>query len=213
MTGQTFSFLTVLEFNGLNKHRMATWKCRCVCGNITIVNRGALIAGNTKSCGCKMRELHTTHGHCGGNTPDGSATYACWRAMKHRCLNPANKHYKDYGGRGISVCDRWLSSFENFLQDMGVKPDGMSIDRIKNEFGYYKENCQWVRLVDQQSNRRNNVHITINGETKTIAQWAKLKGMSRGVVGIRYRRGWPIDELFLPVKNKFPTISLSGHQR
>lgn len=199
---QTFNFLTVIEFVGVNRHRMSTWKARCVCGNERVLTRGNLVSGNTKSCGCKNIELHTTHGHAvrfPGTDQKSSATYACWGAMKNRCLNPKNNDYKDYGGRGIKVCQDWML-FENFLRDMGVRPDGMSIDRKNNDGDYCKENCVWIPLSDQQSNRRNTRNITVNGVTKSISQWSKIQGISKVTLRNRVVSGWPTDRLFITPK-------------
>jgi hypothetical protein len=122
----------------------AKWKCRCDCGRTTYVQIGALNSGNTKSCGC----MRTTHGAYG--TP----SYISWQAMKTRCLNPDTRDFKDYGGRGITVCKRWQESFPNFLADMGLRPLGTSIDRKKNHLGYYKSNCRWATPKQQRANQR-----------------------------------------------------------
>lgn len=200
LSGRVFSYLTVISFQGVNKYRMSMWLCRCVCGKEKVLSRNTLIIGNTKSCGCMHAVPTTTHGHKRRN-PDGTRgtpTYSCWALMKHRCLNPSNKHYADYGGRGISLCERWMK-FENFLSDMGKRPDGMSIDRIDNNKGYAPENCRWIPLAIQQQNKRNNRLITIGGVTHCVAEWARIKGINRKTVGTRMFRGVPEDKLFDPV--------------
>ena len=134
------------------------YKCKCKCGKISIGKRSDLFRGDKTSCGCKRievllkrnKEVMTTHGMT------KSKEYSTWCAMKRRCYKKTNPKYKDYGGRGILVCDRWKDSFENFLKDMGKKPSKHhSIDRIDNEKGYFKANCQWATAKQQANNKRN----------------------------------------------------------
>ena len=111
--------------------------------------------------------------------------------MIERCINPNNGSFKNYGGRGITVCERWRSGFANFLADMGEKPPGLSIDRIDNDKGYCKENCRWATLIEQNNNQRSNVQITVNGKTKTLAEWGRALGVHRATIRCRLKRGWP----------------------
>jgi len=114
-----------------------------------------------------------------------------WSHMKARCFNPNHKRYADWGGRGITVCDRWKNSFENFFADMGLKPTSKhSIDRIDNDGDYCPENCKWSTKAEQNNNQRTNRLITINFETLTIAQWTKKKGFPLHVISTRLIRGW-----------------------
>jgi hypothetical protein len=129
------------------------FNCVCECGNIIDTQLNGLIAGNTISCGCyrrkKIIEVSTTHGL------SKHPLYKTWKSMKERCYNPNIKRYKDYGGRGIKVCDRWLSSFENFLIDMGEKPTSQhSIDRIDVNGNYEPNNCKWATSTEQRINQR-----------------------------------------------------------
>lgn len=112
-------------------------------------------------------------------------TYTAWRSMKARCLNKNTASYKDYGGRGITICKRWLESFENFIEDMGTKPNGMQLDRIKNDKGYSKENCRWSTPSENSNNRRSSRLFIYKGEKKSIAELARIAGISRQ--GMRYR--------------------------
>ena len=120
-------------------------------------------------------------------------TFQCWSDMKQRCYNPKTANYKNYGGRGISVCSRWLESFENFQHDMGLRPDGMTIDRIDVNGHYEPANCRWASKKDQQSNRRNNRLITHDGQTLTARQWSKHLGISEATISFRVLRGYPTE--------------------
>jgi len=130
---------------------------------------------------------HTTHGHAVVLSPE----YRVWRSMKSRCSNSRNDSYADYGGRGISVCERWVVSFEAFLQDMGSRPSlKHSIDRIDNEGNYEPGNCRWATKREQANNCRSNRTIYIDGERLTVAQWARKMGVRPCVITNRLRRGW-----------------------
>jgi len=120
-----------------------------------------------------------------------SSEYHAWDSMKQRCFNPNSKRYLDWGGRGITVCDRWKNSFENFLADMGSKPTAKhSIDRIDNDGDYCPENCRWATKAEQENNKRNNRLITIGCVTLNIAQWTKEMGFGETIIFMRLRRGW-----------------------
>ncbi len=125
--------------------------------------------------------------------------YSCWNNMKHRCLKPHARDYRNYGGRGITICQRWLDSFIWFLVDMGPKPGpGYSIDRIDNDGNYEPGNCKWSTNREQQRNTRANRLITINGETRCVAEWAELSGVSTAILLRRLRRNCPLDRLLMP---------------
>jgi hypothetical protein len=129
--------------------------------------------------------------------------YAAWNNMKNRCLNPNVKAYKDYGGRGIKVCDRWIQSFENFINDMGKKPSpSHSIDRIDYNGNYEPSNCRWLLRSMQNLNKRNNRVLTIDGITDTVTGHAKRVGINRVTVGTRLIRGWPISDVLLKPQKK-----------
>lgn len=107
------------------------------------------------------------------NNPSGTREYYAWRSMRSRCSSPKNAAWVNYGGRGIFVCDEWVESYDAFFNDMGKCPEGFSLDRIDNDKGYSKDNCRWADIATQLNNRRANVFIEYNGETKTISQWAR----------------------------------------
>ena len=109
--------------------------------------------------------------------PSGTVTYFAWRGMRHRCNNPKNASWENYGGRGITVCDKWAHDYDAFFEDMGPCPEGLSLDRIDVNESYSLENCRWVGWDVQSTNKRVNVHITHNGETKTVSQWADHLGI------------------------------------
>jgi len=129
----------------------------------------------------------------------GTRIYRIWSGMKIRCMDKTRQNYKYYGGRGVSVCERWMK-FINFYNDMGNCPAGMTLDRKDNEKGYYKENCRWATRKEQQNNTRGNRYIEFNGERKTLTQWSKCTGISAPCISYRIKRGLSINDVFAPTK-------------
>jgi hypothetical protein len=121
-------------------------------------------------------------------------SYLNWQTMKARCENERNPHYQYYGGRGIAVCDRW-QSFDDFLEDMGEWPRGMTLERIDNSRGYEPGNCRWATRKEQQENRRNNIYVGIEGgERITLAEYCRKYGLNQSTIRVRLHRGWTLEE-------------------
>ena len=157
LVGRSYGRLRVVKFSHRAGHHLV-WRCQCRCGSSVPVFGCNLTRGFTKSCGCLNKELakargllHATHGHTKNRRPTGA--WSSWWSMLQRCLNKNNPRFKDYGGRGITVCKRWLK-FENFFADMKQRPARRTLDRKNNGKGYYKRNCRWATYKEQASNRR-----------------------------------------------------------
>lgn len=189
LSGKRFGRWTVVEVaTGPDARYYVRWKCRCDCGNIKFVARTSLQSGESKSCGCLRKETHVpalkTHGL------SRTVEYVTWKNMISRCNDPKNKAYANYGERGIKVCDSW-QSFEGFLSDMGLRPDGMTLERNDNNTNYTKENCRWATRQEQNNNTRRTTHVTVNGVTRTLAEWASLSGIRYETISYRLRKGVP----------------------
>ena len=156
----------------------------------------------------RLKNLHEgnkTH----GNTE--KRAYSIWCGMKQRCLNPNSQSFKNYGGRGITICDRWVNSFEHFFADMGEPSEGLTIDRIDNDKGYSPDNCEWVSRAHQMSNRRCNRFITHNGITQTAMAWSNQLGIAHQTIYGRLDLGLSTDMVLSPEKHTNLTgLSLGG---
>lgn len=181
ITGAVFNRWTVLGYAGKGT---GLWNVRCECGTIAAVNASNLKRGATKSCGCLRRETSqvtaTKHGALAGGC--SSKTYSIWKAMKKRCSNTNTADYHRYGGRGIKVCDRWLSAFENFLADMGECPKDFTIDRINNDGDYEPGNCRWASRKEQSMNKPDLVWLDYKGSKITLSDFARSIGKSHSTV-------------------------------
>ena len=191
MVGKKFNNLTVLEeteqrTNSGNK----VYKCLCDCGNITYVSGVDLRKNRVKSCGC----LHSTI-----NKLSKHKLYRTYMRMKRRCYNKNDEHYKYYGDRGITICQDWLNDFMKFYNwsiNNGYK-DNLTIDRIDVNGNYEPSNCRWVDMKHQANNKRNNVCLTYNGKTQTIARWANELHINSKNIYNRYYRGWSDKECLI----------------
>lgn len=191
LTGQTFERLYVEAFAGkrIVAGRISYfWTCQCVCGQRVIIRSSNLTGRATQSCGCLARDIssirHTKHGK------RWSVEYRTWHGIMTRCYKQTDKHWPHYGGRGIKMCERWMS-FQNFYEDMGPRPnDKHSIDRINTDGNYEPGNCRWATAKEQGRNRRNNKKITFNGETLCVAEWEQKMGVPRNTISSRIRVGW-----------------------
>lgn len=205
--GQRYGRLVVIGHLGVvkgNRH----WLCQCDCGELRSTQISALKSGKTQSCGCMAREMTSERSVTHGMTM--SPEFNVWCSMKKRCNNPSHKSYKDYGGRGIRVCERWLNSFENFLSDVGERPSPKhSLDRFPDQNGNYEpDNVRWATIKEQQRNRRSNTLLTFNGVTLTIIEWSERTGLSKGCISMRIGYGWSVDKILTkPSKMKVGSTS------
>lgn len=208
LIGRKFERLLVLERYGSSKDRHATWLCLCDCGNRIVCVGKDLISGHTKSCGCLAKEKiilrnknNKKHGFA------GSFIYKIYDMMMDRCINPKNKQYKDYGGRGITICERWANKengLQNFLKDIGEIPKGLTLDRTNNDGNYEPNNWRLATRKQQNRNKRNNRLITYKNKTQCLAEWAEEYNLKYMTLYNRiYRSNWPIEKaLTVPVKKR-----------
>jgi len=190
LAGRRFGRLVAIRDAGVDKSRSRLWLCQCDCGKEKIVSGKLLNGGNVQSCGCLSP----------GYRVRSDPVYMTWQSMLMRCSNPKTNGYSNYGGRGITVCERW-HNFENFLADVGEHPGpGFTLDRIDVNGNYEPGNIRWSTLKAQANNRRNNVYITYQGETKTLTEWCEHLGLpyARMHDRIVYQHMKPEDAFTLP---------------
>lgn len=182
--------------------KRSMWHCRCECKTERPVDAATLLKGASRSCGCLARELRAAanfvHGAMIGRRP--TAEYTALRAIMDRCLNPRADNYAHYGGRGITVCDRWLhgeggmTGFQCFLADMGTKPTPRhSVERPDNDGPYAPWNCRWATKSEQARNTRANRWLTLGDKTLTLTDWAAELGMTPGSLHERLSAGWSLE--------------------
>lgn len=180
LIGRTYGRLTVTSRSTNSRHGGSRWNCACACGQRVVTAGGDMHSGRTKSCGC----LVLKHGR--SSTPE----YRAWLSMRDRCSNQNHPQYANYGGRGITVCERWLS-LELFLSDVGPRPTPKhSIDRIDNDGNYEPSNVRWSDRQTQSENRRSIQWITFGGRRMTHTQWGRALGGSATLVRARIAAGW-----------------------
>lgn len=188
LVGKKFNKLTVLKYDHQNKRKSYVWECICDCGNKKYVITSSLISGSVKSCGCIKSERIYKHGYF------GTRLYGIWGSIKNRCNNKKHVHYKNYGERGITICEEWndFIVFKNWAESNGYS-DKLSIDRIDNNKGYYPENCKWSTSKEQCNNTRRN---WIVGDTGlTLMQYCTLKNISYKKIQDRLYKNKPYYDL------------------
>lgn len=182
LTGMKFGKLTVVSIDEKATSRHYKWICKCECGNTVSVFGTNLNQGISQSCGCnssrtrayKLKDINTKHGM------SRTRIYHIYHGILIRCTKPNSQNYKHYGGRGITMCDEWANSFESFVSwaNSNGYNEELTLERIDNNKGYSPDNCKWIPQSEQPLNRRNNIYATINGETKTVKEWAEISGIN-----------------------------------
>lgn len=190
--GKKYNHLTALYYNGVSDKGFQTWVCECDCADKTrVVVKAADLSGNhRKSCGCmKGKGYNTRH------NMSKTRIYNIYHKMISRCHNPNEKEYKNYGARGITVCEQWRNDFNSFVEwsmDNGYKSD-LSIDRVDNEKGYSPDNCRWATFKQQENNRRNNHFLTFRNERHTLSEWGDITGIGQDNIYARLKLGWSVE--------------------
>jgi len=191
LIGDTFSELTVLREDPIKQGKKRRWICQCSCGNTTSVATNDLTSGHTKSCGCgkglSARERFTTHGM------RDHPLYGRWLAMRNRCNNPNDEYYANYGEKGVKVCERW-DHFPNFLEDMGMPPEGYTLDRKDNDGDYSPENCRWADNRTQSMNKSTTAMVEYKGEIVKRRELAEKHGIAPDLLRQRLEKGWGIEK-------------------
>ncbi len=171
------------------------WTCKCVCGKIVSKDTKSLVEGSTKSCGCKKIELRNQSGKYMKHGMYETRLYRIWASMRNRCTNSTNPAYKDYGGRGITVCNEWneFTVFMDWALNNGYSDD-LTIDRIDVNGNYEPDNCRWATFSVQANNKRTSRYIEYRGEKHTVSEWARITGFNKTVIAERLNRGWTEEE-------------------
>jgi hypothetical protein len=200
-SGQKFNRLTALKGVYSKKPNEYKWLFRCGCGNEKIIRKSYVIKGITKSCGCLTKERLKNNPPKRKHGQTGNKVYYTWQAMKDRCLKASNQMFPNYGGRGIKVCDKWLESFENFLEDMGEPPSPKhSIDRIDNNGNYEPSNCRWATDKEQSRNKTNTKFVDYKGQEKPLLDWCDELNLSYQLMRGRLLTGWTAERAFTTPK-------------
>ena len=201
LKNQRFGRLVAIE--KVNETGAARWFCKCDCGNELVVPSNNLIRKNTLSCGCYQKDRTSEVKRIHGDRH--TRLYTIWVDMRRRCSCSSEPSYKNYGGRGITVCKEWQESFLAF-KEWAMKngySEKLTIDRINANGGYCPQNCRWATLKQQGNNRRNNVCVTVNGEIHTLSEWSEITGISYHTITKRRYRGWSdVDAVTMPVNRR-----------
>lgn len=203
ITGKKYGKLIVVSECGRDKWGRVLWLCKCECGKETITTKNKLEIGKKKSCGCLIDDIktwiHRKHGM------SETRLYGIYQSMKTRCYRNHVAHHL-YKDRGITICEEWsgedgFSSFAEWAMKNGYEDD-LTIDRKDNEKGYSPDNCRWITMKEQQNNKRNNVCLTFNGETHTIAEWGEITGFGGNCIRARLRNGWSVERTLTETKQR-----------
>lgn len=206
LTGNVYGLLTVIE-RAKNFGAGTGWLCACQCGETITRSGTALRWSGTLSCGCLRRKKLIDRNRAGMKVNSKGANYQQWRTMVRRCHDEGHISYKDYGAKGVKVCERWRFSYENFAQDMGPRPKGLTIDRKDNSLGYTPENCRWATYKQQAENKSNVSLVDVNGVQMTYPDACKHYGISYGAFKNRTNTlGWSVDAAL-----KTPLVSMSDN--
>jgi hypothetical protein len=208
LTGQRFGRLTALS-RIKTPGKPSKWLCQCDCGNTSTPHTKSLTTGDTQSCGCIYKGPEPIHNMY------KTAEYRAWGSLVQRCTNPNSRNWRNYGGRGITVCERWRNSFADFYKDMGPRPTPVhQIDRIDNDGNYEPGNCRWATRSENQDNRRNTIMLALNGELKSITEWCKELNISKSTVQYRLKSGWEVERtLTTPPEDKYHSRSYADIAR
>lgn len=208
--GSRFGKLVVIDgpiLSSLGSPKGAAWRCQCDCGNLTTAFGTRLRDGRKQSCGCSRYEGNGKYSDRGvKHDPGLRRTYCSWVQMKGRCTNPKTPTYGNYGGRGITICNRWLHSFENFLEDMGIRPERTTLGRKNNDGNYTPKNCRWETAEQQIGNRRTTIWVVFEGKRQRLSDLCRRFGLGTSMVrGRLCVMGWSVEEaLTTPVRPKKP---------
>lgn len=204
LTGMKFHRLQVIELSHVNAKYNRYWNCICDCGNTKVVRGDQLKMkkGGVTSCGCAQKEAVAESNHeRGTHHLSGTRLFKIWTGMMYRCYDPKHSHYGAYGGRGITICDEWRNSAEAFIEwaHSNGYEDHLTIERRDVNGNYCPENCEWITWKQQNYNKRNTRLVEINGESKTIPEWAEETGINKFTLRGRYRRGIRGEDLIRPI--------------
>lgn len=199
LIGEKFHRWTVIE-EGFKLGTKLACLCRCECGVERAVNQSSLVNGKSKSCGCLSRE--TTVAYLTNHGMTNTRIFSIWKGMLTRCNNPNSKSWTDYGGRGIKVSEAW-NDFQVFYAEMGPSyGDDLTIDRIDNELGYQAGNCRWIPRAEQNKNRRNVIYVDTEQGKMSIAEAARVAGVSWFCIENRHKKKWPIEKMLTPSRER-----------
>lgn len=214
LTNQVFDRLTVVG-RAQKRGRQSRWLCRCQCGTEKVIQSNHLKSKEVRSCGCLLKDFlkenppHMKHGET------NTRLFNIYHQMKRRCYDTTHINYKNYGGRGILICDEWINDYTVFAEwaRSNGYSDDLTLDRRDNSRGYSPDNCRFATITQQNRNKRTNVTITINGITHCISEWAEITGLHPHTIGCRYRSGTRGTDLLLPTSQyKYRRASaLSSH--